>query len=61
MLFHELLAAGLVEMVELALVPVLPGGGVPTLPPPCSRVKLKLTSNKALSTGIVLWTYDVSS
>jgi len=60
-LFHRLLEAGLVDTVEIALIPVLLGGGVPMLPPPCRRVKLELTSSKALSTGIVVLTYSMTS
>jgi len=60
-LFHRLLEAGLVDTVEIALIPVLLGGGIPMLPPPCRKVKLELTSSKALSTGIVLLTYNVIS
>ncbi len=60
-LFHRLLDAGLVDTVEIALIPVLLGGGIPMLPPPCRQVKLELTSSKALSTGIVLLTYNVIS
>ncbi len=60
-LFHRLLEAGLVDTVEIALIPVLLGGGIPMLPPPCRKVKLVLTSSKALSIGIVLLTYNVTS
>jgi dihydrofolate reductase len=60
-LFHRLLEAGLVDTVEIALIPVLLGGGIPMLPPPCRKVKLELTSSKDLSTGIVLLTYNVAS
>ena len=60
-LFHRLLEARLVDTVEIGLIPVLLGGGIPMLPPPCRKVKLELTSNKALSTGIVLLTYNVAT
>jgi dihydrofolate reductase len=60
-LFQELLEARLVDTVEIGLIPVLLGGGIPMLPPPCRKVKLELTSSKALSTGIVLLTYNVAS
>ena len=60
-LFHRLLEARLVDTVEIGLIPVLLGGGIPMLPPPCRKVKLELTSSKALSTGIVLLTYNVAS
>jgi dihydrofolate reductase len=60
-LFHSLLEAGLVDAVEVAVIPVLLGGGIPMLPPPCRQVKLELTSSKALSTGIAMLTYNVTS
>jgi dihydrofolate reductase len=56
----SLLEAGLVDTVEIALIPVLLGGGIPMLPPPSQKVKLELTSSKALSTGIVMLTYKVA-
>ncbi len=59
-LFQSLLEARLVDTVEIGLIPVLLGGGVPMLPPPCRKVKLELTSSKALSTGIVMLTYNVA-
>lgn len=60
-LFHRLLEARLVDTVEIALIPVLLGGGIPMLPPPSRKVKLELTSSKALSSGIVMLTYNVAS
>src|SRR4051794_6289920 len=39
LLFRSLLDAGLVDTVELAVVPVLLGGGLPLLPPPAKQAK----------------------
>ena len=45
-LFRSLLAAGLVDEVGVSVIPVLLGGGVPFLPPPAGRAKLKLTKHR---------------
>jgi dihydrofolate reductase len=59
-LFRSLLDAGLVDTVEVAVMPVLLGGGIPLLPPPGRQTKLKLTGQKVYSrTGIVLLEYSV--
>jgi dihydrofolate reductase len=59
MLFRSLLDAGLVDTVELAVVPVLLGSGVPLLPPGGTK-KLVLADQKTLSTsGIVMLSYSV--
>ena len=58
-LFRSLLDAGLVDTVELAVIPVLLGGGVPMLPPPVKRTSLKLTGHKIYKTGIVMLEYEV--
>jgi dihydrofolate reductase len=59
-LFQGLLDAGVVDTVEVAVVPVLLGGGIPLLPPPAKRAKLKLTAHKVYSkTGIVSLEYAV--
>lgn len=41
-LFRSLLELHLVDSVEVAVIPVLLGGGLPILPPPSGRTKLKL-------------------
>ena len=56
-LFRNLAAAGLVDTVEVALIPVLLGGGVPLLPPPAKQTKLKLAGHKVYPTGIVSLEY----
>jgi dihydrofolate reductase len=58
-LFRSLLDAGLVDTVEVAVVPVLLGGGVPLLPPGAAT-KLKLADQRTLSTsGIVALSYSI--
>jgi len=57
-LFRYLLDAGLVDAVDLAIVPVLLGSGVP-LVPEGSRRKLKLAECKGRPSGIVMLKYDV--
>jgi dihydrofolate reductase len=57
LLFRSLLGAGLVDTVEVAVIPVLLGEGIPLLPPPAKQAKLKLTGHKVYKTGIVLLEY----
>lgn len=58
-LFRSLLDAGLVDTVELAVMPVLLGDGIPVLPPGTS-VKLELVDQKRLpASGIVMLAYSV--
>jgi dihydrofolate reductase len=59
-LFRSLLAAGLVDRVEVGVIPVLLGGGIPLLPPPAGRASLRLTSHRVYEkTGTVGLEYDV--
>lgn len=59
-LFRSLLAEGLVDTVEPAIVPVLLGGGVPFLPDPAIRARLELTAHRVYErTGIALLEYAV--
>ena len=58
-LFRSLLDASLVDTVEVAVIPVLLGGGIPLLPPPAKQAKLKLTCHKVYKTGIVSLEYAV--
>jgi dihydrofolate reductase len=49
-----------VDTVEVAVIPILLGEGVPLLPPPAKRVALKLTSHKLYAkTGIMSLAYAV--
>ncbi|HYT88937.1 MAG TPA: dihydrofolate reductase family protein [Gemmataceae bacterium] len=57
LLFRSLADAGLVDTVEVAVIPVLLGGGIPLLPPPAKQTKLKLTAHKVYKTGIVSLVY----
>jgi dihydrofolate reductase len=58
-LFRSLLDAGLVDTVEVAVVPVLLGAGVPLLPPGAAT-KLVLADQKILpASGIVVLAYAV--
>jgi dihydrofolate reductase len=59
-LFRSLLALGLVDEMEVAIVPVLLGRGLPMLPSPAELAKLKLTSHRVYQkTGTVLLGYAV--
>ena len=58
-LFRSLLDSGLVDTVEVAIVPVLLGEGIPLLAPPARQKKLHLTSHKVYKTGIVSLEYTV--
>jgi dihydrofolate reductase len=57
-LFRHLLDQGLVDRVEVSVVPVLLGGGLRLVPDGRLRV-LHLVSSEALSSGIVQLIYDV--
>jgi dihydrofolate reductase len=59
-LFRSLLAAGLVDGVDVGVVPVLLGGGIPLLPSPAGQAKLKLKKQRVYEkSGIVGLEYDV--
>jgi dihydrofolate reductase len=58
-LFRSVLDAGLVDTVEVAVRPVLLGGGIPLLPPPAKQANLKLTAQEVSKTGIVTLRYAV--
>jgi dihydrofolate reductase len=59
-LFKSLLERGFVDTVEVAIMPVLLGGGITLLPPPADRAILRLTHQKVYKTGIVLVEYAVA-
>ena len=62
-LFRSLLAAAFVDSVELAIMPVLLGGGVPVLAltdaAAYGPAKLCLTSHRVYKSGIISVEYDV--
>jgi dihydrofolate reductase len=59
-LFGSLAELRLVDTVEVAVIPVLLGEGVPLLPAPTNRVTLKLIRHKLYSkTGIMSLQYEV--
>lgn len=59
-LFRSLLGAGLVDRVEMGLIPVLLGGGIPLLPPPAARTALKLRKQRLYEkTGTIFLEYDI--
>jgi len=58
-LFRSLLDAKLVDTVEVAVIPVLLGEGVPLLASPARLTKLKLTGHKVYKAGIVSLEYTV--
>ena len=60
MLFRSLAEAGLVDTVEVAVVPILLGGGIPLLPTPASRISLQLSAHKVYKTGVVTLEYAIS-
>jgi dihydrofolate reductase len=59
-LFRSLLAAGLVDTVEVAIVPILLGDGIPLLPSLATRTGLKLINHRVYKkTGIISLEYSV--
>ena len=60
-LFGSLLELGMVDTVEVAVIPVVLGAGIPLLPPPGKKTKLKLTNTKVYKkSGIVSLEYSVA-
>jgi dihydrofolate reductase len=58
-LFRSIAEAKLVDSVEVVVVPILLGGGIPMLPPPTERIKLKLRTHKAYKTGVMYLEYEI--
>ncbi|HTM53318.1 MAG TPA: dihydrofolate reductase family protein [Pirellulales bacterium] len=58
-LFRNLLEMGLVDTVEVALMPILLGGGIPLFPGPFRPTRLKLTDHKLFKSGIVTLVYGI--
>ena len=61
-LFRSLAAEGFVDTVEVAVMPVILGGGVPLIAEPAARVALTLTERRTYEkTGIVSLVYAVDA
>ncbi len=58
-LFASLLSARQVDLVEVTVVPVLLGGGVPLLPAGVSRTVLRLARSHVYPSGMVALHYEV--
>jgi dihydrofolate reductase len=59
-LFRSLAEDGLVDTVEVRIVPILLGSGVPLLPSPGKRIKLSLTAHTVHRTGMVSLEYAIT-
>jgi dihydrofolate reductase len=59
-LFRSLAEDGLVDTVEVGIVPILLGAGVPLLPSQGKRIKLSLTAHRIRKTGMVSLEYAVT-
>ena len=61
-LFRSLLDLGLVDTMEVAVIPVLLGGGIPLLPERSERATLRLVSSKVYkATGTLALEYAIES
>jgi dihydrofolate reductase len=58
-LFRSLDAAKLVDTVEVAVIPILLGEGVPLLPPPAHRIPLAFQKQQVYPSGIVSLEYAI--
>jgi dihydrofolate reductase len=58
-LFRSFLDGGYVDAVEVSVIPVLLGDGVPLLPAPYNPTKLRLLSHKVNRSGRVSLVYEV--
>jgi dihydrofolate reductase len=60
-LFGNLLGLGLVDRIEVGVIPILLGSGIPLLPETKKRARLKLTSHRTYAkTGTAWLEYDVT-
>ena len=59
MLFGSLASAGLVDSVELGVMPVLLGGGTPVISGIAKRVNLKLLNSERSAVGVVSLKYEL--
>jgi dihydrofolate reductase len=58
-LFKSLLEAGVVDTVEVGVIPVLLGDGIPMLPGASGSTRLVLTKAESFPSGIILLKYAV--
>ena len=60
-LFRQLAEAGLVDGVDVAVIPIVLGGGIPLLPAPGPRLPLRLRTHRLYAaTGTLMLEYDVT-
>jgi dihydrofolate reductase len=60
-LFRSMLQSRLIDSVEVAVIPVLLGGGLPLLPHPATQTTLKLVRHQVYpKTGTVFLEYEVA-
>jgi dihydrofolate reductase len=60
-LFASLLAAGLIDNIEVAIMPVLLGDGIPLVSPGTRRSRLTLRGSSTSPAGIVTVNYEVDN
>lgn len=58
-LFRSFLDNGYVDRIDLAVIPVILGAGVPLLPPPYRPTQLKLLSHQVYRSGRLSLAYEV--
>jgi dihydrofolate reductase len=58
-LFGSLLDAQLVDTIEVGMMPILLGGGIPVLPTGLRLPALQLNRSKALPSGILMLEYKM--
>ena len=58
-LFRSLAEWGLVDTVEVAVVPILLGAGVPLAPHPTKWISLSLKNHRVFKTGVVSLAYAI--
>jgi dihydrofolate reductase len=58
-LFRAFLDSGCVDTVEVMVIPVLLGGGIPLLPPPYTPSRLRLLSHRVYRSGRVSLVYEM--
>lgn len=59
-LFRALLDAGLVDLIEVAVIPIMLGDGIPVLPAGKHSPPLKLVKPKIYPSGIVMLSYEIA-